>query len=317
MSIDASLLEARSLFENKRLGVKERFLVPSVGGGYTFAVLSEPLGDAYPMAWVLCHSFGHEQIHLQSIDTPLARSVAAAGFPVLRFHSQGYGDSEFSAEQVSLSTHVRDAIDAVSYLIDVTGVSRVGLMGARFGGSVAALAADRIGAAALVVWDPIISGSAYLRFLLRKSALSDVASGRKVETSQDREKELGDTGVVDLQGVPVTRETVEELRAMDLLSDIGSFDGQSLVVQVSSTEDVKPLTGKLAGHLQKLGGSCSVEVVVDRRAQGFGGQRFRPSIDRSHKVDTQEGILTRLTELTTSWTGRLSGFAHTSSGGVQ
>src|SRR5439155_5056830 len=112
-----------------------------LGGGSTIAVLSRPLAPAHPIGWVVCHSFGLEQINLDQLDVIVARTLAAAGFTCLRFHAQGYGESEL--REVTLEGHVDGALDAVNLLLREPGVGRVGVMGARFGAVVAARAAER------------------------------------------------------------------------------------------------------------------------------------------------------------------------------
>ena len=51
-----------------------------------------------------CPSFAMEQIHLGRMEVVMARVLAAAGFPVLRYHGQGYGDSqaEGAASEIGL-----------------------------------------------------------------------------------------------------------------------------------------------------------------------------------------------------------------------
>ena len=154
-------LERLRYRESSHLGIREEFMRANLGGGNSVAVLSSPLGDRRALGWVICHSFGLEQGDLQSVETPLARQLSANGFPVLRYHGQGYGDSDFPAERVSLQSHLTDALDAAGTLTDKTGVSSVGLIGARFGATVASLIADRLNATALVMWDPVINGRSY------------------------------------------------------------------------------------------------------------------------------------------------------------
>src|SRR5207302_100678 len=101
----------------------------------------------------------------------LARSLSALGFRVLRFHCQGYGDSELLDEKVTLSTHLRDTLDAVGLLREL-GDGTIGLAGARFGGAVAAVAADRIGAVGLMLWEPVVAGKAYADSLIRQEVIS-------------------------------------------------------------------------------------------------------------------------------------------------
>src|SRR5439155_562777 len=146
-------------------------------GGRTVAVLSRPLGQSSSVGWVVCHSFGMEQIHLGRLDVLAARALAAAGFPVLRFHGQGYGDSEKGADAIGLSSHLAENADAVRLLQEQEGVERVGVLGARFGGMVAALVADRLDLPLMALWDPSVRGNLYIRDLLRRELLSKMAAG--------------------------------------------------------------------------------------------------------------------------------------------
>ncbi len=91
--MDTDLLERHRSFSNHRLGVAERFVDLELSSGRTVGVLSTPLDGAREVGWVICHGFGTEQVDLQATDAAVARGVAAAGYPVLRFHSLGYGDS--------------------------------------------------------------------------------------------------------------------------------------------------------------------------------------------------------------------------------
>ena len=315
LNLDA--FHSMSSFQDARLGIRERFVALNAGGASTLGVLSEPLGEVRSPAWVLCHSFGLEQIYLQSIEVPIARKLSAAGFPVLRFHAQGYGDSELPVDQVSLTSHVRDSLDAVGAVRDATGSSQIGLMGARFGGAVAALVADRIEATAMALWDPVVTGKTYLSSLIRQSVMSDLAAehaGRSLETKEQRERDLTRTGMVDLQGFPVTRDTYDELRALDLVADLQAFKGESLIVQISRSREIKATTSRIVDRLGELGGNSTLETVVNQRAQGFGGPRFRASSDKTIKIDTQIDILKELADLTVSWAQRLSGLSPTTTG---
>lgn len=308
MTLDVVTLHRLSSYEDPERGIRERFVRLRVGGASTLGVLSEPLENPRPLAWVLCHSFGLEQIALKSIETPIARRLSAAGFPVLRFHSQGYGDSELPVDQVSLHTHIRDAIDAVAHVIDLTGISQVGLMGAKFGGAVAALTAQRLEAAALALWHPVVSGRKYINALMRQSTLSDIASyptGRGLARPDELEETLKADGTVDLQGFPVSRAAFEAFRSMDLLQQLSSFDGSSLIVQISANPKVSTDLGRLDERLRKLGGECSLEIVTHARARVFGGARFR--IDGDHKVDTQADLLQDLADQTVAWSERFPG----------
>src|SRR5438105_841331 len=107
-------MAAVSSFQDPAAGFEERFLTLSLELGATVGVLSTPLGPAQPLAWVQCHSFGAEQAALSVLEAMLSRRLGASGFPTLRFHGQGYGDSERLDVQPGLGTHLSDVEQAVS-----------------------------------------------------------------------------------------------------------------------------------------------------------------------------------------------------------
>ena len=80
-----ALLDSLRGFESTRLGVRERFLTPTIGGAPTVAVLATPIGPPRQLGWVLCQSFGPEQDLFAGLEVPVVRALAAEGFPVLRF----------------------------------------------------------------------------------------------------------------------------------------------------------------------------------------------------------------------------------------
>ena len=86
-------LDAMSEVIDERAGLRERFITTTIGGDQTVGVLATPLGEEKTTGWVICHSYGMEQVNLQTHEVPAARALAASGFPVIRYHGQGYGDS--------------------------------------------------------------------------------------------------------------------------------------------------------------------------------------------------------------------------------
>lgn len=294
-----SVLESMRSFEDPGLGIRERFLIPELGGGRTIAVLSTPIGEVRTTGWVICHSFGAEQIYLQPHEVSVARRLAAAGFPVLRYHGQGYGDSELPPEQVTLGTHVRDALDAVAVLAAEAGTAEAGLIGARFGGTVAAIVADRIGASALVLWDPVVEGRPYVKSLLRLRVASELA-GRAEPGPADPAEVLEGTGTLDVHGFPVGPEAFGEISSIDLPAQLDGFRGRSLVIQVSRSPEPRTSLQRLVARLRDLGGESRLDVVQDREALNFGLARHQPTGD-GRKVDTQGRLTEALVSHTVSW----------------
>lgn len=286
-------------YEDSRLGIREMFLVPFVSGAETVAVLSVPLEQMLPCGWIICHSFGMEQLYLQPLEVEVARRLASAGFPVLRFHAQGYGDSALPTDRASFRSQVEGAIQAANLLMESTGVSEIGFLGARLGATVAALAAEQIDASSLVLWEPVIDGRRYVEALLRSGAVTELASRGREHGEGDLAQQLHQTGIVDVDGFPLRRAVVEEMSGIDLHREISRFSGSSLVVQVSRSgaerDDLRRLTGRLAS----VGGRASLQIVTDPLARMFGLQRYHSSSGR--KADTQGDLSEALISRTLAW----------------
>jgi pimeloyl-ACP methyl ester carboxylesterase len=289
VTADPSLLRSLRQHDHPGLGIHERFVQPAVGGSRTVAVLATPLGDPLPHGWLLCHSFGMEEFYMQAVEVAAARRLAAAGFPVLRFHAQGYGDSDGPTDRVSLGSQARDAVDALGELRAAVGAGTVGLLGGRVGGTVAALAGDRGGADALVLWDPVVDGAAYAQSLLRLSVVSELAQRGRSGVARDPVEALAAEGVLDVQGFPLTEAAFRELSSFDLGPELRTFSGVATVVQLSrSTTPRRPLR-RLVERLTELGATASLDVLPHPEAPLFGQQRFRVSPD-GVKRDTQAGL---------------------------
>jgi pimeloyl-ACP methyl ester carboxylesterase len=302
VALDEMLLESLRTFEDPRSGIRERFLTPVIGGQRTVCVLSSPTGRARDMGWVICHSFAMEQIWLQPLEVAAARRLSAAGFTVLRFHSQGYGDSEGSTAEIGLETHVRDATDAIQVLREAGNVSRLGLMGGRVGGTVAALAADRCDAESLILWEPIVDGRGFVEKLTRGAMVTELSSASQVKArAGDVERNFAEAGVLDVQGFPLSSAAFEEFSAFDLLPSITHFTGEALIVQISRTPRVRVELERLNTRLSEIGGRSSLHVLVDADGWRFGLQRYYAASNGRRKEDKQAALSEQLVSLSLSW----------------
>ncbi|MBA3551584.1 MAG: hypothetical protein H0W27_01770 [Actinobacteria bacterium] len=301
MTVNTALLQSLGSYEDIGSGLAERFLTPLLGGGQSVAVLSRPLGQARQTGWVLCHSFGAEQINLQPLEVMTARLLAARGFAVLRFHSQGYGDSEWPTGRSDTGSHVRDAVDAAEVLLETTDVSGFGFIGGRFGGAVAALAGDLRGARAIGMWNPVLDGGRYIRALVRLSLVTEMAGrGRPRTTARHPRRDLRERGQLEIDGFPISREVFQNITDLDLVRSLSRFSGESLVAQVSPTASIRPDVERLIDRLAELGGRCTTELIPDPEARTFGRPRYRTSAS-GRKTDTQATLSSRLALTTLRW----------------
>jgi pimeloyl-ACP methyl ester carboxylesterase len=316
MGVNVDMLTRYRGYEDPSAGISEEFLQPRLGLGRTVAILARPLGPPRPVGFVICHSFAMEQIHLTRFDAFMARSLAAAGFPVLRFHGQGYGDSEGDMSDIGLSSHLAEATDVVALMATQENVDEVGIMGARLGGMVAALVADAQNLSYLALWDPVVAGAQYMRDVLRSQLLhkmvqdaaqaglgqaSDESPGSTQGSGiEDPRRQLETVGRADIKGFPLTRQAFDDLSAVNLAQDLQQFRGKSLVLGLSRTDRMSPSLTKLEAHLQELGGECTAQVVIDKSAGQF-GQHHHSNLPGGIKVDLQFELTRVLAELTAAW----------------
>jgi pimeloyl-ACP methyl ester carboxylesterase len=308
MPIDEVLLERHSRFRDDRHSIEEQFLQPRLGPGRTVAVLSRPVGPLRPVGWVICHSFGLEQIKLHRLEVVAARHLAAAGFPVLRFFVQGYGDSERRAQAVEFAWHLDGAIDAVSLVADMGGIEGVGLLGVRFGAIVAALAAERTDAAMLGLWQPFATGSEFLRdfaqtALFERMLDQDVegttpaAAGPPVGFREGFRSE----GWKDLNGFRLSRRALDDISAIDLSRDLRTFHGSALVVGVSRSGAPPRAAAEVAAHIRSIGARCVDASVKDDAAPMLGQHQFKKIGDGEVERDLFHAAYRSIAKTTTEW----------------
>ena len=296
---DLSLLQEHRSFRDERLGITERFVDLQIGGARTIGVLSQPLGASRAMAWVVCHSFGNEQIDLSTSDTAIARGLAAAGHQVLRFQCRGYGDAEDLETTPGLGSQVEDTVQAVEQFREISDADRVGAIGGRFGAAVAADSSDRAGLSSLVLLSPVTNGSRYVSELLRFQAFGEVASGR-AESVERLRAQLVERGEVNVLGWILTKEVSEDLERLNLEAALSGFEGSALVVQVSRGERRDRALAALVDRLGEQGAKAELRVVSDRSAVHFGYEHFQP-LSATELVDTMGGLNEGLARAVTSW----------------
>ncbi|HEY7401558.1 MAG TPA: hypothetical protein VH989_11775 [Actinomycetota bacterium] len=300
--VDVDLLSSLSSFVDPVRGYEERFVMPTLGGARTIATITEPLGASRSIGWVICHSFGLEQVYLRTMEAAFARAMASAGFPSVRIHGRGYGDGAFVPEGVGLSSHVEDAVDAVDLLLAETGVAEIGLAGPRFGASVAAIVAARRGASGLIMWDPVVSGKRFLDAMQQQTLLSSLA-GKDSAPQPARPLSVADEPI-DLQGIPLNDRASKEIAALHLTDEVASFAGRGLVVQISRAGEASPDVRRLLSAFREGGGSVDFEhVPPGAKQRPFGGPSFRGNLDGT-KVDTQRELQGNLIERAVGWAER-------------
>jgi pimeloyl-ACP methyl ester carboxylesterase len=223
-------------------------------------------------------------MHLSHLEAQAARALATAGFPVLRYHGQGYGDSERGMEAIGLRSHLADAADALGLLRSMTRIEQVGALGARFGGTVAALTAAAYALPFLILWEPVVRGDRLLRDHRFSSAISTMLGGRAPS-----------------DGFAPTEEAVGEIAGLDLLQELHGFRGTSLLLHLSRPAAPNAPAASLAGHLRSLGGDVTVDSIPSPGRAEFGQFHLRSFPGRKGKADVRADVDRALVRATVRW----------------
>lgn len=221
------------------------------GPARLFGFLHAPEGAGSPLAFVMSHPFGEEKLWTHRVFVSLARALAQRGHNVLRFDYMGAGDSSGMTTATSLQTHLGDLSAALDVLkARCPGVKRIGMIGMRFGASLAALLAEQDEAHAshpqlidgpLVLWEPVLDGENYFQELLRSNLSTQLAVfGKVVENREVLQERIRAGGVANVDGYDIGQSLFNSSARKDLLTaDAKRHCGPVFVVQIAANEKQK------------------------------------------------------------------------------
>ena len=244
----------------------------AVHGIPIYAVLHDAAVDrpGAPMV-VHVHGLGVEQITLYRQEVLAARAAAALGFPVLRYHARGHGDSAGASADVTCETLVADARAAAEEAKRRTGATRVVWLGVRMGALVAALAggphSGRDDAAGFILWEPVAKPAEFFRQQLRTLLFSQVAGGHKPDATVDELlARLDAEGQVDVFGYTLQRSLVQSFANASLAATLDGVRVPVLLAQVQARTRLAPPHAQLAEALQA---SAKVSTVTIHSEPGY------------------------------------------------
>ena len=200
---------------------------------------------------VICNPFGHEALCAHRSLRHFADGAAGWGYPSLRFDYDGTGDSAGGELDPGRPAAWQQSVHAaIDELRRSTGVTRVCLLGVRFGATIAALAAvGRQDLAGLAVIAPIVTGRLWLRELRALRA----AMGRPDPPPEFALPE----GVTESVGLPLDADTREWIAGVDLVAipDLPASD--CLVLD----RDDRPANEAWCARLAALGARVDHRIV--------------------------------------------------------
>lgn len=200
---------------------------------------------------VLCHPWGQEYLRAHRSMGQLGKQLAGAGLHVLRFDYFGTGDSAGDMTQADLKGWCSDVETAIDELKDTASLSRVSLLGLRLGATLAAQVAARRrkDVEALVLWDPVVSGSEHLAELRRTDA-----------QAVPRPEAAG--GGLEVLGFPLTDALAREIEALDLVQLAAALPARTF----AALSQALPSHAALEAAPQSGGGKLAVELIESQPA---------------------------------------------------
>jgi hypothetical protein len=308
ITIDAEQLSRLRRYEAPESEIYEEFLERRVGRGGAFALLAGPLGAPRDEGWIVCPSIGPEHGNLRRLEAIVARTLAKAGYPVLRLRPDVDPVDGLRVE-IDLAARLHEVEDAVRTMTDDVGARSVGVLGSFFGATAAALACEQLALREMVLIEPVARGKAYLKEIMRRHAVAELvgtvdehgpdgAAAQQRETAAPRER-LAAEGHAALQGMGLSRAEAERIAAVDLVGDLRSFDGRSLLVGISPSGALSPSLARLRDHLASLGGQVATTAVEDPLFAPFGEYYFRNA--GPVRVDTRLGLDERVASTIAAW----------------
>lgn len=283
-------------YEDAEAGIYEEFATSRLGAGRSLALVAGPLGAPRSTGWVLCPTVGPEHGNLRRLEALVARGLAAAGFPTLRIRP----DSDPVHREIDPERRLAELESAVELLRAETGVEAIGAAGILFGGTLAALSAERLGLAALVLVQPATRGRQYARELLRREAVAQLLAGDGEQAAGEGPmQELTATGRAWIRGVGLSQAAFDAISQVKLVEDLQTFRGRSLLVDISPSGEASTGVGKLADRLGELGGEATVEALADPLYAPLGEYYYRDA--GLLRIDTRLELDRRIAATVAGW----------------
>ncbi len=144
-----------------------------------FLLCDRPAEDGDGFHWILCPSVGIDYMNAWRGLRHLAESLATRGQTLWRIDYPQTGASADPPQQDQPALWVDSIRRLIDQLRSRPDVSGIGLIGFRFGATLAALAAQERPVEALVCWSPIVRGAQLIRqtLLLQNSAETEQQDG--------------------------------------------------------------------------------------------------------------------------------------------
>jgi len=205
-----------------------------------FGVLHQVDAPSSRPVVVFCPPFGEEKLWAHRVLVSAARTMAAQGYPVLRFDYGGTGDSDGELAEASLDTTLDDIRRAVAHARAETRRDRVALVGVRFGAAFAGLVAEEAPEVShLALWAPILEGGRYMQDMLRINLSTQLAAFKAIRHDRAAlvaQMEQGQT--VNVEGYDLSHAMYTQCSSITFAHGARAFGGRCLIAQIDASDAV-------------------------------------------------------------------------------
>ena len=198
---------------------------------------------------ILCAPFGEEKIRTLRVYVSLARLLARSGLASICFDYYGDGDSEGDFEDASFDDRLADITSVYHDFQKRHALDSVGLIGLRWGGTLAALTAEQLNPAFLVLWEPVVDTSKYFFDHLRSYLATEMLIEGNISRKRDELVDyLAAGNILTVEGYNLTGDFFATARANGLKDRQPAYSGPTLVVQLAGNPArIRPELEQLAG----------------------------------------------------------------------
>ncbi|MCZ7644629.1 MAG: alpha/beta hydrolase [Planctomycetota bacterium] len=237
----------------------------SADGTPLYGVFHAAEGAARPPV-LIAPAFFEERKSAYGTLAGLARALAQAGHPALRFDYRGSGESGGDPVARRWSGIVADLAAARAALSKLSGREDFALLGLRLGATLALEQARALKPAATLALAPFVQGkTAERQWRIRSKLRAEMTGGARAEETGAPSEER-----VDLDGFPVGAEFFEDVQRVDLLA-APPLETPALLLQISPAPTRSPTCRRLKAA---LGARCELACL-----------RLEPFWDRLDHVD--------------------------------